>query len=303
MRVTLNRVALAIAALFLVFLLLSSTMFVVDQREFALVFSFGEIKQVIAAPGLYFKLPSPMQSVVPIDRRIQTIDTDEADRYPTAEKKTVMVDLVIKWRVVDPKRFYLTFKGDRSSAATRLTQSVRSALTEIFAQRTIHQVIADQHDAQMLDLLKKVSTQAQAEYGVDVVDVRLKRVDLLPEATDDVYRTMQAERTVVANQRRSTGSAEGEQIKADADRQRKIIIADANEKAQGMMGDGDAHASQIYAEAFGRDPAFYAFYQSLETYRASFKDRRDVLVLDANSEFFRYLKNPEGPAGAPLPKR
>jgi membrane protease subunit HflC len=299
MRITVNRIALGIAALFILFLVLSSTTFVVDQRQYALVFSVGEIKQVIASPGLYFKLPPPLQSVVPIDRRIQTIDTDEADRYPTAEKKTVMVDLVIKWQVVDPRRYYLTFKGDRSSAATRLTQSVRSALTESFAQRSVHEVIAGQRDPQMLDQIKKISAQAENDYGVSVLDVRLKRVDLLPETTDDVYRSMQAERTVVANQLRSTGSAEGEQIKADADRQRKVIIADANEKAQGIMGDGDARASQIYAEAFGRDPAFYAFYQSLEAYRASFRDRRDVLVLDASSDFFKYLKNPEATVSAP----
>jgi membrane protease subunit HflC len=175
----------------------------------------------------------------------------------------------------------------------------RSALTEDFAAKTVSQVVSNQRDPAMLAAIAKVSADADKQYGIEVVDIRIKRVDLLPEVTDAVYRRMQAERAQVADALRSTGSAEEEKIKADADLKRRVILADAKEKAQGIMGDGDAQASQIYAEAFGRDPAFYAFYQSLEAYKASFRDRRDVLVLDPSGDFFKYLKNPESGAAPP----
>ena len=299
MRFTLNRIAAAFFVLLLVIWLLSTMLFQVDQRQFALVFSFGEIKSVVTKPGLYFKLPPPAQSVSYIDKRIQTVDNDQTDRYMTADKKNLMVNLFIKWQITDPKAYYAAFRGDRSSAAARLSQMARSALSDDYAAKTISQVVSDQRDAAMLAMIAKVSAEAQKEFGIQVVDIRLKRVDLLPEVTDAVYRRMQSERTQIANALRSTGSAEGEQIKADADRQRRVILADAMESAQGIMGDGDAQASQIYAEAFGRDPGFYAFYQSLEAYKASFRDRRDVLVLDPSSDFFKYLKNPETPAPPP----
>jgi membrane protease subunit HflC len=299
MRFTLNRIVAAACVLLLLIWLLSSMLFQVDQRQFALLFSFGEIKSVLTEPGLYFKLPPPAQSVSWIDRRIQTVDNDEPDRYVTADKKNVMVDLLVKWQITDPRAFYLAFKGDRASAAARLTQMARSALNDDYAAKTVSQVVSDLRDPAMLAVIAKVSADAKKQYGIEVIDIRVKRVDLLPEVTDAVYRRMQAERNQDANELRSTGSAEAEQIKADADRQRRVILADAKEKAQGIMGDGDAQASQIYAEAFGRDPAFYAFYQSLEAYKASFKDRRDVLVLDPSSDFFKYLKNPEPPAPPP----
>ena len=299
MRLSLNRIGASLCVLLLVIWLLSSMLFQVDQRQFALVFSFGQIKTVLTEPGLYFKLPPPAQSVSLIDRRIQTVDNDDSDRYVTADKKNVMVELFIKWKITDPRAFYLAFKGDRVSAAGRLSQMARSGLTDDYAAKSVNQVLSEQRDPAMLAVIAKVNAEAQKEYGIEVIDIRIKRLDLLPELTDAVYRRMQAERNQQASALRSTGSAEAEQIKADADRQRRVLLADAKEKAQGIMGDGDAQASQIYAEAFGRDPAFYAFYQSLEAYKASFRDRRDVLVLDPSSDFFKYLKNPESPASPP----
>jgi modulator of FtsH protease HflC len=278
-----------------------SSLFVVDQRRFAIVISFGEVKTVISEPGLHFKLPTPFQNVVFLDKPIQTIDTDEADRYITSEKKNLMVDLFVKWQIADPKRFYTSVQGNMGLAAGRLTQIIRSALNEEFTKRTVREVVSDQRDQVMRAVVAKVAHDT-ADLGVKVIDVRLKRVDLLPEISDSVYGRMQAERKKVANEKRSTGAAEAEQIKADADRQRKVILADAYEKAQNIMGDGDAKASEIYAEAFGRDPAFYSFYQSLQAYRASFKDRHDLLVLDPSSEFFRYLRNPDA-TPLPAPKR
>jgi membrane protease subunit HflC len=299
MRFNLNKIAGALLVLLLVFWLLSNMLFQVDQRQYALVFSSGVIKSVLTKPGLYFKLPPPAQSVTMIDRRIQTVDNDDSDRYVTADKKNLMVNLLLKWQVADPRAYYLAFKGDRASAAARLSQMARSALSDDFAAKNVNQVVSNQRDAAMLAAIAKVSADADKQYGINVIDIRVKRVDLLPEVTDAVYRRMQAERTQQANALRSIGSAEAEQIKADADRQRRVILADAKEKAQGIMGDGDAQASQIYAEAFGRDPAFYAFYQSLEAYKASFRDRRDVLVLDPSGDFFKYLKNPEPSASPP----
>ncbi len=299
MRFNLNKIAGAVFVVLLVVWLLSNMLFQVDQRQYALVFSSGVIKSVLTKPGLYFKLPPPAQSVTVIDRRIQTVDNDDSDRYVTADKKNLMVNLLLKWQVSDPRAYYLAFKGDRASAAARLSQMARSALSDDFAAKSVSQVVSNQRDAAMLAAIAKVSADADKQYGIDVIDIRVKRVDLLPEVTDAVYRRMQAERSQEANALRSTGSAEAEQIKADADRQRRVILADAKEKAQGIMGDGDAQASQIYAEAFGRDPGFYAFYQSLEAYKASFRDRRDVLVLDPSGDFFKYLKNPEPSASPP----
>jgi membrane protease subunit HflC len=255
---------------------------------------------VLDTPGLYFKLPAPMQTKLLLDRRIQTIDSDEADRYTTLEKKDVLVDTFIKWKIVDAKVYYLAFKGDHASASSSIAQMVRTSLTEAFAKESIKDIVANQREPGQVALIADVSARTQKEYGIGIVDIRLKRINLPPEISEAVYRRMQAERSLVANRMRSQGSAEAEQIKADADREREVILADANQKAQGIMGDGDAQASQIYAEAYGRDPGFYDFYKSLEAYRESFKDRRDVLVLDPSSDFFKYLKSPGvGPVAAP----
>ncbi len=267
---------------------LSSSIFVVDQRKFAVVFSFGQIVRVIEKPGIQIKYPAPFESVRFFDRRILTIDNPEAERFITAEKKNLLVDSYVKWRIVDPRKFFISFKGDERLAQDRLTQLVRSALNEEFTKRTVRELISDQREEVMQGIRKKVADDA-ADIGVEIVDVRLKRVDLLAEISDSVYRRMEAERKRVANELRSTGAAESDKIRANAERQRDTILAEAYRDAQKIKGAGDAKATALYAEAFGRDPQFAQFYQSLEAYRSSFRDKKDVMVVEPNGEFFKFL--------------
>ena len=267
---------------------LSSSIFVVDQRKFAVVFSFGQIVRVIEKPGIQIKYPAPFESVRFFDRRILTIDNPEAERFITAEKKNLLVDSYVKWRIVDPRKFFISFKGDERLAQDRLTQLVRSALNEEFTKRTVRELISDQREEVMQGIRKKVADDA-SDIGVEIVDVRLKRVDLLAEISDSVYRRMEAERKRVANELRSTGAAESDKIRANAERQRDTILAEAYRDAQKIKGAGDAKATSLYAEAFGRDPQFGQFYQSLEAYRSSFKDKKDIMVVEPNGEFFKFL--------------
>jgi membrane protease subunit HflC len=280
-------IAAGIAFIALVYVL-SSSIFIVDQRKFAVVFSFGQIVRVIEKPGLQVKYPSPFESVRFFDRRILTIDTPEAERFITAEKKNLLVDSYVKWRIVDPRKFFISFKGDERLAQDRLTQLVRSALNEEFTKRTVRELISDQREQVMQGIRKKVADDA-SDIGVEIVDVRLKRVDLLAESSDSVYRRMEAERKRVANELRSTGAAESDKIRANAERQRDTILAEAYRDAQKIKGAGDAKATALYAEAFGRDPQFAQFYQSLEAYRNSFKDKKDVMVVEPNGDFFKFL--------------
>ena len=217
-----------------------------------------------------------------------TIDNPEAERYITAEKKNLLVDSYVKWRIVDPRKFFISFKGDERMASDRLTQLVRSALNEEFTKRTIREIISEQRDEVMQNIRKKVEVDAN-DIGVEIVDVRLKRIDLLAEISDSVYRRMEAERKRVANELRSTGAAESDKIRADAERQRDVILAEAYRDAQRIKGAGDARATALYSEAFGRDPQFAQFYRSLEAYRSSFKDKRDIMVIEPNNEFFKHL--------------
>jgi membrane protease subunit HflC len=283
-----NRLLAAIAGLIGLFYIVTSSIFVVDQRNFAVVFSFGQIVRVIEQPGLQAKLPAPFENVRFFDRRILTIDTPEAERFITSEKKNLLVDSYVKWRIVDPRKFFVSFKGDERLAQDRLTQLVRSALNEEFTKRTVREIISDQREQVMQGIRKKVADDA-SDIGVEIVDVRLKRVDLLAEISDSVYRRMEAERKRVANELRSTGAAESDKIRANAERQRDTILAEAYREAQKIKGSGDAKATSLYADAFGRDPQFAQFYQSLQAYRSSFKDKRDVIVLEPNSEFFKFM--------------
>jgi len=280
-------IAGAIAFIALIYVL-SSSIFIVDQRKFAVVFSFGQIVRVIEKPGLQIKYPAPFESVRFFDRRILTIDNPEAERFITAEKKNLLVDSYVKWRIVDPRKFFISFKGDERLAEDRLTQLVRSALNEEFTKRTVRELISDQREQVMQGIRTKVADDA-SDIGVEIVDVRLKRVDLLAEISDSVYRRMEAERKRVANELRSMGAAESDKIRANAERQRDTILAEAYRDAQKIKGAGDAKATALYAEAFGRDPAFAQFYQSLEAYRNSFKDKKDVMVVESNGEFFKFL--------------
>lgn len=270
--------------------LLSMSTFVVDQRQNAIVFRLGKVVSVKTAPGLYFKVPM-MENVQFFDSRIQTLDTGEPERFITAEKKNVMVDSFIKWRIIDVKQYYISVGGDEVRANTRLMQTVNSSMREEFGKRTIHEVVSGERD-QIMNVLRKKTDADARKIGVQVMDVRLKRVDFPSEISNSVYRRMDAERKRVANELRATGEAQGEKIKADADKQREIILADAYRKAQKTKGEGDAKASAIYAAAFGRNSEFYSFYRSLEAYKQTFKNKSDVMVMDPSSDFFKYFKNP-----------
>ena len=285
-----NRFATILITGFIALMLLSSTVFVVDQRKYAIVFALGEVKQVIAEPGLHFKLPPPFQNVVYLDKRIQTLDPKEADRFITAEKMNILVDAFVKWRVTDPRLYFISFGGDESRAGDRMQQIVKAALNDEITKRTVREVISGQRGKVMESIRSKVVDEAK-QIGVQIVDVRLKRVDYVEQINNSVYERMKAERLRVANEARSTGSAESEQIRADADKQRTVILAEAYREAEKIKGEGDGKASQIYAEAFGRNPEFYKFYRSLEAYRASFKNKADVMLVDPQSDFFKYFKS------------
>ena len=291
-----NRLIAIVIGAFIVVWLLSSTIFTVDQRQFAIVFALGEVKQVIRDPGLHFKLPPPFQNVIYLDKRILTIYTGYTDRFITAEKKNILVETFVKWRIADPHLYFVSLGGDEQRAQERMSQIVKAALNEEITKLTKHtvrEVISGERGKVMTALQIKVRAEAK-KIGLEIVDIRLKRVDYVEQINNSVYDRMKSERARVANELRSTGSAESEKIRADADRQRTVILAEAYRDAEKIRGEGDAKASHIYAQAFGQNPEFYKFYRSLEAYSASFKDRRDVLVVDPNSEFFKYFKNGGG---------
>ena len=276
--------------LILALVVASLTLFTVDQRQNAIVFQLGEVVSVKTKPGLYFKIPM-VQNVRYFDTRVLTIDSAEPERFITSEKKNVLVDSFVKWRIVDVKQYYVSVGGDEIRAQTRLMQTVNDGLRAEFGKRTVHDVVAGERD-KIMEILRQKANQDASKIGVQVLDVRLKRVDLPQEVSESVYRRMEAERKRVANELRSTGSAEAEKIRADADRQREVILAEAYRDAQRIKGEGDARASAIYAAAYGQSPEFYSFYRSMEAYRQSFKNKSDVMVLEPTSDFFKYLKNP-----------
>lgn len=280
-----NLLVVAIVAL----VLLSMSAFVVDQRQTAIVFQLGEMVGEKTAPGLYFKLPL-VQNVRFFDSRILTLDSAEPERFITAEKKNVLVDSFVKWRIADVKQYYISVGGDEIRAQTRLQQTVNASMREEFGKRTIHEVVSGEREKIMEVLRQKASADA-GKIGVEVLDVRLKRVDFPVEISDSVYRRMDAERKRVANELRATGNAESEKIRADADKQREVILAEAYRDAQRLKGEGDAKAASIYAAAFGRNSEFFAFYRSMEAYKQTFKNKSDVMVLDPSSAFFKYLKS------------
>jgi len=284
-----NRFGVVIGVIVGALVLFGLSAFTVDQRQRAIVFQLGEIKELIEAPGLHFKWPL-IQNVRYFDTRILTWDDPEPQRFITIENKPVLVDAFVKWRIVDVTKYYVSVAGDEIAAARRINQTVNGLLREEFGKRTVHDVVSGERDEIMNNVREKVDLDVSG-LGIQVVDVRLKRVDLPQEVSVDVYRRMESERKRVASELRSNGSAEAEKIRADAEKQREIIIAEAYRDAQRIKGEGDAKAAAIYARAFNENPEFYAFYRSLEAYRASFKSRSDVLVLDPNSEFFRYFRN------------
>ncbi|MGZ5153134.1 MAG: protease modulator HflC [Burkholderiales bacterium] len=283
-----NLGAILVASI-VVLIIASLALFIVDQRQNAIVFRLGEVVDVKREPGLYLKIPL-LDNVRYFDTRILTIDTAEPERFLTSEKKNVLVDLFVKWRIIDVRNYYVSVGGDEARARTRLLQTINDSLRAEFGNRTVHEVVSGERD-KIMELMRQRANDDASKIGVQVLDVRMKRVDLPQEVSESVYRRMEAERKRVANELRSTGSAESEKIRADADRQREVILAQAYRDAQRIKGEGDAKATAIHAGAYQANPEFYAFYRSLEDYKQSLKNKSDVLVLDPNSEFFRYFKS------------
>ena len=287
----------ALVALAVIVGLLLSSVFIVRERDAALVFALGEVRTTITSPGLYFKLPPPFENVVFLDKRLQTIETKDPERIQTSEKKNLLIDSYVKWRISDPRLFYVTFGATDRGAVERLQAQIRDALNAAVNVRTVKEVVSTERDAIMREVLTSVEARARP-LGVEVVDVRLRRIDFAPEISESVYRRMEAERTQEANRLCATGAAEGERIRAEADRQREELLADAYAKAQAVRGQGDGEAAAIYSETYGKNPEFYRFYRSLEAYRSAFSQQSDTLVISPDSDFFKYWGK-QGSAAAP----
>ena len=273
--------------------LLASTMFVVDQRQFGVVYQLGQIQKVITEPGLNFKLPPPFQNVSYIDKRLLTLDSMDTEPMLTAEKQRVVIDWYVRWRITDPQAYIRNVGLDENAGAMQLNRVVRNAFQEEINRRTVRELISTRRETLMADVKREVTEAVKGEkpWGMDIVDVRITRADYVESITESVYRRMQAERQRVANELRSTGAAEGEQIRADADRQREVTVANAYRDAEKVRGEGDAEATRVYGEAFGRDPQFAEFYRSLDAYKASIGKKGDVLVIDpASSDFFKNMR-------------
>ena len=302
-----NRIGIIVAGALIALMVGFSTMFIVDQRQYAVIFALGEIKTVITEPGLNFKLPPPFQNVVFLDRRVQTLDSPESKPIFTAEKKSLVIDWMVKWRVTEPRQFIRNNGVDIRNVETRLSPIVQAAFNEEVTQRVVQAMLATEREIVMNGVRARLADEATS-FGIELIDVRIKRVDFSANITDSVYRRMESERKRVANELRSTGAAEGEKIRADADRQREVIVAEAYRDAQKVKGEGDAKAAALFGEAFGRDPQFAQFYRSLDAYRATFRNKSDVMVLDANSEFFKAMRSagpaaPAAPAAPATPKK
>jgi membrane protease subunit HflC len=293
----LNRIIGAVVAVLVIAVLLRLSVFIVDQRQSAIVFSFGEIEHVINEPGLHFKYPPPIQNVEFVDRRVLTIDSVTPDRVQTSEKKNLLIDSFVKWRVTDAKAYWVSFQGGERGAEERMSTLVRDAMNQAVNKRTVSEIISRTREKAMEEIRVAVQDRVK-DLGVTIVDVRLRHVDFVPEIMTTVYQRMSAERKRVANEERAQGAAEAEKIKADADRQREVLLAEAYRDAQRVKGDGDAKAAAIYSRAFGANPEFYAFYRSLDAYKQSFKSPADTLIVDPSSEFFRYMKNSNGSGAA-----
>lgn len=290
-----NRVGFVISSLLVLLALASSMMFVVDQRQFGVVYALGQIKTVITEPGLNFKLPPPFQNVDYIDKRLLTLDSTDTESMLTAEKQRVVIDWYVRWRITDPTAYIRNVGLNEAAGASQLSRVVRNSFQEEVNKRTVKELLSEKRDALMADVKAEVlgTVRGSKPWGMDVVDVRITRVDYVESITGDVYRRMEAERKRVANELRSTGAAEGERIRAEADREREVTIANAYREAQKIKGEGDAEAARIYASEFGRDPKFAQFYRSLEAYKSSFGKKADVMVIDpASSEFFQALRQP-----------
>ncbi len=294
-----NRIGFILSSLLVALALASSMLFVVDQRQFGVVYALGQIKSVITEPGLHVKLPPPFQNVSYIDKRLLTLKSSDTEPTLTAEKQRVVIDWYVRWRISDPQAYIRNVGLDERAGADQLKRVVRNSFQQEVNKRTVKELLSTQREQLMADVKREVLAAvrgADKPWGMDVVDVRISRIDYAETITKSVYDRMEAERKRVANELRSTGFAEGEKIRADADRQREVLVAEAFRDAQKVKGQGDAEAARLYAQAFGQDPAFAQFYRSLEAYKASFANKSDLLVLDPSSEFFKAMKS-SGAAG------
>lgn len=302
-----NRIGFVLTSLLVLLVVLSSMLFVVDQRQYGIVYALGQVKEVISDPGLKFKLPPPFQNVSYIDKRLLTLDSIDTEPMLTAEKQRVVIDWFVRWRISDPLAYIRNVGLDEAAGANQLNRVVRNAFQQEINRRTVQELISTGREQLMADVKRDALAVVKGAkpWGVDVVDVRVTRADYVDAITESVYRRMEAERKRVANELRSTGAAEGEKIRADADRQREVVVANAYRDAQKVKGEGDAQAAATYADAFGRDPQFAQFYRSLEAYKSSFSKKSDVVVVDPGaSEFFRTFRNgTAGGAAAPAPRR
>ena len=288
-----NRLGLIFSTFLVALALASSMLFVVDQRQFGILYALGQIKEVITEPGLNFKLPPPFQNVSYIDKRLLTLDSSDNEPMLTAEKQRVVIDWYVRWRISEPTQYIRNVGTNEAAGVSQLNRVVRNSFQEEVNKRTVKELLSDKREALMADVKREVLAQVRGAkpWGVDVIDVRITRVDYVDAITESVYRRMEAERKRVANELRSTGGAEGEKIRADADRQREVTVANAYRDAQKIKGEGDGEAARVYAESFGRDPQFAKFYRSLDAYKASFNKKSDVMVVDpASSEFFKDLR-------------
>jgi membrane protease subunit HflC len=295
-----NKIGFYISSALLGLAVLSSTLFVVDQRQFGVVYALGQIKDVITEPGLNFKLPPPFQNVTYIDKRLLTLDNADTEPMLTAEKQRMVIDWFVRWRITDPTDFIRHVGLDEQAGALQLSRVVRNAFQEEINKHTVQELLSEKRETVMQDVKAEVIKKVHGtkSWGIDVVDVRMTRADYVDTITESVYRRMEAERKRVANELRSTGAAEGEKIRADADRQREVTIANAYRDAQKIKGEGDATAAKLYADSFGKDPQFAQFYRSLEAYKATFSKKSDVVVLDPSSDFFKAMKSSGSGAGA-----
>ena len=300
-----NRVGLIVSSLLVLLALLSSTLFVVDQRQFGVVYALGQIKEVVLEPGLNFKLPPPFQNVSYIDRRLLTLDSTDAEPMLTAEKQRVVIDWYVRWRITNPSDYIRNVGLDEKAGANQLNRVVRNAFQEEINRRTVKDLLSVKREELMADVKKEVLSVVRGAkpWGIDVIDVRITRVDYVESITESVYRRMEAERKRVANELRSTGAAEGEKIRADADRQREVTVANAYRDAQKIKGEGDAEAAGTFAQSFGKDVQFAQFYRSLEAYKATFSKKSDVMVLDPSSEFFKGMRGSGSGGNAAVPAK
>lgn len=273
--------------------LAQTCLYTVGEREYAMLFALGELKTVVTEPGVHFKLPAPLQNVVYLDKRILTLDASGADLVQTSEKKNLMIDTFVKWRIGDARRYWVSFQGSERAASDRLAMLLRDVLNIAVNKRTVNQITSSEREKAMAEISELLQARVKA-LGIDIVDVRMKRVDFTPEISESVYSRMEAERKRVASEERSKGAAQAERIRAGADRQSEVILAEAYRDAQKTKGEGDGEAARIYADAFGKDPEFARFYRSLEAYRRSFSQKSDVMVVDPSADFFSYLKKEGG---------